>query len=504
MAPGERKRLTVGVELVSNAPVIFLDEPTSGLDSRAAAVVMRVVKRIANTGRTVICTIHQPSAELFFLFDDLLLLQKGGWPVFFGPIGESGKLLIEYLQGVAGFPPCPQGLNPASYMLENLAGAKNINTLSKHVGDTTPPDSSTGVTAVVDDSSSASASASASDEPKKDQDIKLLEGSLLSKSLLASEQWKSHASALEEYSKPAPNTSAIKFDRIQARTFSEQYTELVKRTWKCYERNIGLNYGRMVALLGLNILFGVVYYKLAPKSNSVGGVQSIVAAVFMTCAFAAMLNQDASLPVLIKQRSTFYREQASRMYDSLAYSFALTTVEIPWLAFIILVVTPIPYYMLGLVDTAGNFFYHYLCTFILALVFVSLGQLVSASMPTFDAAQAFVGFIAPLFFLFGGLFSPVSSMPVGSRWFTYCDPIYYAFKAVMPPQFYCTGADCPTISAVTATQGIVVLPKTTYVEQLYELKYSERWEHLGYLCIFIGVIQVLAWYQTRYRRYIVR
>ncbi len=73
--------LTIGVEVVSNAPVIFLDEPTSGLDSRAAAVVMRVIRNIANSGRTVICTIHQPSAALFFQFDDLLLLQRGGTQV---------------------------------------------------------------------------------------------------------------------------------------------------------------------------------------------------------------------------------------------------------------------------------------------------------------------------------------------------------------------------------------------------------------------------------------
>ena len=62
LSPGERKRLTIGVELCSNAPVIFADEATSGLDSRAASVVMRVLRAIAATGRTVICTIHQVSS----------------------------------------------------------------------------------------------------------------------------------------------------------------------------------------------------------------------------------------------------------------------------------------------------------------------------------------------------------------------------------------------------------------------------------------------------------
>lgn len=69
----QRKRLTIAVELVSNPSVIFMDEPTSGLDARAAAIVMRAVKNVAQTGRTVVCTIHQPSIDIFEAFDEVLL-----------------------------------------------------------------------------------------------------------------------------------------------------------------------------------------------------------------------------------------------------------------------------------------------------------------------------------------------------------------------------------------------------------------------------------------------
>jgi ABC-type multidrug transport system ATPase subunit len=67
----QRKRLTIAVELVSNPSVIFMDEPTSGLDARAAAIVMRAVRNTVNTGRTVVCTIHQPSIDIFESFDDV-------------------------------------------------------------------------------------------------------------------------------------------------------------------------------------------------------------------------------------------------------------------------------------------------------------------------------------------------------------------------------------------------------------------------------------------------
>jgi ABC-type multidrug transport system ATPase subunit len=69
----QRKRLTIAVELVANPSIIFMDEPTSGLDARAAAIVMRTVRNTVDTGRTVVCTIHQPSIDIFEAFDEVCL-----------------------------------------------------------------------------------------------------------------------------------------------------------------------------------------------------------------------------------------------------------------------------------------------------------------------------------------------------------------------------------------------------------------------------------------------
>ena len=67
----QRKRLTIAVELVANPSIIFMDEPTSGLDARAAAIVMRTARNTVDTGRTVVCTIHQPSIDIFEAFDEV-------------------------------------------------------------------------------------------------------------------------------------------------------------------------------------------------------------------------------------------------------------------------------------------------------------------------------------------------------------------------------------------------------------------------------------------------
>jgi ABC-type multidrug transport system ATPase subunit/ABC-type multidrug transport system permease subunit len=114
----QRKRLTIAVELVANPSIIFMDEPTSGLDARAAAIVMRTVRNTVDTGRTVVCTIHQPSIDIFEAFDELLLLKRGGQVIYAGPLGQNSHKIIEYFQAIHGVPKIKEKYNPATWMLE--------------------------------------------------------------------------------------------------------------------------------------------------------------------------------------------------------------------------------------------------------------------------------------------------------------------------------------------------------------------------------------------------
>ena len=394
LSPGERKRLTIGVELAANAPILFLDEPTSGLDARAAAVVVRVIRRVASTGRTIICTVHQPSAEVFGQFDDLLLLQRGGWQVYFGPIGARSAALVAHLTSLPGTPPLPRGFNPASWMLDVLAGT----------------DSSGGAEAVT---SRAGAS---------------LPGEKYQAAFFESPAWRGGADkALEGLCAPSSSDSRpVAFASPHARSFGAQCLALLKRAARTYTRNLPMQVGRIAAITFLCTLFGTIYFNLSTRAGDYQGMRTLVAAIFMTAAFSAMLNMDASLPTLISSRSSFYRENAALMYNSGAYVIANFLVELPWLAGIVLLGTSIGYFMIGLAPSAPIFFTHYFATYVLALVLVSFGQAVAATMPSFDTAQAVVGILAPILFLFGGMFSKPSSMPPGSKWLNTIDPIVRA------------------------------------------------------------------------------
>ncbi|KAK7335964.1 hypothetical protein VNO80_28128 [Phaseolus coccineus] len=122
----QRKRLTIAVELVANPSIIFMDEPTSGLDARSAAIVMRTVRNTVDTGRTIVCTIHQPSIDIFEAFDELFLLKRGGQEIYVGPLGRNSNKLVEYFERIEGVDKIKDGHNPAAWMLEITTSSREM------------------------------------------------------------------------------------------------------------------------------------------------------------------------------------------------------------------------------------------------------------------------------------------------------------------------------------------------------------------------------------------
>lgn len=109
---GERKRVTIGVELLHDPPLVFLDEPTSGLDSFQAQSVMETLRSLASNGHTVVCSIHQPRSSIYAMVDSLMLL-AGGRCVYYGPSGPSCH---SYFAGLNH--PVPSDFNPADHLLD--------------------------------------------------------------------------------------------------------------------------------------------------------------------------------------------------------------------------------------------------------------------------------------------------------------------------------------------------------------------------------------------------
>ncbi|KAL8773410.1 MAG: hypothetical protein Q9194_004340 [Teloschistes cf. exilis] len=121
----QRKRLTVGIEQAARPEfLLFLDEPTSGLDSNTAWSLCALLRKLADTGQTILCTIHQPSGTAFEMFDRLLFIKEGR-PKYLRDIGPSSRAVLDYFsrQGMAK---CAPHENPAEWLM-NITSPTDVN-----------------------------------------------------------------------------------------------------------------------------------------------------------------------------------------------------------------------------------------------------------------------------------------------------------------------------------------------------------------------------------------
>ncbi|KIY50620.1 ABC transporter Cdr4 [Fistulina hepatica ATCC 64428] len=288
----QRKRLTIGIELVAQPELlIFFDEacftihqcPTSGLDSQTAWSICQLMRKLANNGQAILCTIHQPSAILMQEFDRLLFLETGGRPVYFGELGKNASVLINYFEK-NGAPKCAPEANPAEWMFEVIGAAP---------GHTTDKDWN--------------------DIWRRSPEYVVIKAEL--------------AKMKEELSRiPQGEVAPGEHDTF-AVSLWEQYVECYKRVWQQYWRTPSYIYPKLLMCIFTALFIGFSFYQ---ADNSEQGLQNQMFAVFMLYTIFNNLVQQVA-PQFVLQRSLYEaRERPSKAYSWLAFMGAQITVEIPW------------------------------------------------------------------------------------------------------------------------------------------------------------------------------
>ncbi|EGZ21182.1 pleiotropic drug resistance protein ABC superfamily [Phytophthora sojae] len=429
----QMKRLTIGVELAAQPSVLFLDEPTSGLDARSAKLIVDGVRKVADTGRTVVCTIHQPSAVVFEVFDSLLLLKRGGEMVFFGDLGAKATKLVEYCESIDGVARLEKDYNRATWMLE---------VISAGVGN---------------------------DNGSKTDFVSLFKSSA---------QFRRLESDLNRggVARPSPSLPALEFKRKRAANNWVQAAFLTKRWCDLYWRTPSFNLTRFIVSIVLAISLGISY--LNTEYISYQGVNSGMGMVYMAAVNVTIITFNGSLPIACKEQTVFYRERASESYGAFWYYAGATLVEIPYCFGSTLLFLAIFYPMAEFTGVAA-FFTFWLNLSLIVLLMAYYGQFLAFLLPSLEVASVFMVIVNIVCTLFTGFNPPAVAIPRGYKWIYHIVPNKYAFASLAAIVF----GDCPSdrdgsargCQTMTGTpqslpQGVTL---NDYLETTFLIKHSD-------------------------------
>ena len=382
----QRKRVTIGVELASKPELLmFLDEPTSGLDSGAAFNIVRFLRKLADAGQAILCTIHQPSSVLFEHFDELLLLKSGGRVVYHGSLGHDSRTLIDYFER-NGAKKCPPNANPAEYMLEAI-GAGNPDYKGKDWAEVWA-------------------------QSKEHQDRSIEIEQMIND--------RSHAEM----------SNSLKDDREYAMPLSTQLMAVVKRTFVAYWRTPEYIIGKFMLHIVTGLFNTFTFYHIGFSTID---FQSRLFSIFMTLTISPPLIQQLQ-PKFLEFRNIFRsRENNSKIYSWFAFTTAAIIVEVPYS-----IVAGSIYYCCWWFGAVGRHVssftsgYTFIMLMLFELFYVGFGQAIASFAPN----ELLASLLVPVFFLFVvsfcGIVVPYVALPYFWRsWMYWVTPFHYLLEGFL-------------------------------------------------------------------------
>ncbi|KAK2645799.1 hypothetical protein Ddye_020994 [Dipteronia dyeriana] len=426
----QRKRLTIAVELVANPSVVFMDEPTSGLDARAAAIVMRTVRNIVNTGRTIVCTIHQPSIDIFESFDELLFMKRGGELIYAGPLGSKSCELIKYFEAVEGVPNIKSGYNPAAWMLE--------------------------VTAPVEENRL---------------------GVDFAEIYRQSNLFQRNKELVESLSKPSANSKELNFPSKYSQSFSEQFLACLWKQNLSYWRNPQYTAVRFFYTTIISLMLGSICWKFGSKRETQQDLFNAMGSMYLAVLFIGITNAGAVQPVVSVERFVSYRERAAGMYSALPFAFAQVVIEFPYVFAQTVIYCSIFYSMASFEWTPLKFIWYIFFMYFTMLYFTFYGMMTTAITPNHNVAAIIAAPFYMLWNLFSGFMITHKRMPIYWRWYYWANPVAWSLYGLLTSQY--GDDDRP----VQLSDGIHSLP----IRELLRKVFGFRHDFLGIAGVMVLV-----------------
>ncbi|XP_019439503.1 PREDICTED: ABC transporter G family member 32 [Lupinus angustifolius] len=436
----QRKRLTIAVELVANPSIVFMDEPTSGLDARAAAIVMRTVRNIVNTGRTIVCTIHQPSIDIFESFDELLFMKRGGELIYAGPLGPRSTELVSYFEAIAGVPKIKSGYNPATWMLEVTSSAE---------------------------------------ENRLGMDF----AEIYRRSSL----YQYNQELVESLSKPS-SSKELHFPTKYCRSPFDQFLTCLWKQNLSYWRNPQYTAVRFFYTVIISLMLGTICWRFGAKRDTQQDLFNAMGSMYSAVLFIGITNATAVQPVVSVERFVSYRERAAGMYSSLAFAIAQVVIEFPYVFGQAIIYSSIFYSLGAFVWTVDKFIWYLFFTYFTMLYFTFYGMMTTAVTPNHNVAAIIAAPFYMLWNLFSGFMIPHKRIPIWWRWYYWANPVAWSLYGLLTSQY---GDDN---KLVKLSDGNLM-----HINQVLKIVFGYRRDFLGIaaimvagFCIFFALIFAFA------------
>ncbi|XP_022754233.1 ABC transporter G family member 15-like [Durio zibethinus] len=347
---GEKKRLSIALEILTMPKILFLDEPTSGLDSASAFFVVQSLRNIARDGRTVISSIHQPSSEVFALFDDLFLL-SGGETVYFG----EAKMAVEFF-AEAGFP-CPSRRNPSDHFLRCINSDFDT------------------VTATLKGSQRLRDKPTSSD-PFMDMATAQIKAALVEKYRRSNYAKKAQARGRE--------ISKIEGLEVEIQSGSQakwwkQLTTLTKRSFVNMCRDVGYYWARIVIYILVSICVGTVFYNVGYGNTAI--LARVACGGFIT-GFMTFMS-IGGFPSFVEEMKVFNKERLNGYYGVAAYTLSNFLSSFPFLVAIALITGTITFYLVKFRSEFSHYVFFCLNIFFSISVIESLMMVIASLVPNY-------------------------------------------------------------------------------------------------------------------------
>ncbi|KAF8994409.1 ABC-2 type transporter-domain-containing protein [Cyathus striatus] len=470
-----KKRTTIGVELAAKPRLLlFLDEPTSGLDSQSAWAIVQFLRTLADSGQAILCT--YPSAELFQVFDRLLLLKTGGQTVYFGELGHHANTMINYLRKTGLGNAIPRKTRRAEFMLD-VIGA--------------------GATAVVE------------------QDWHGIWLHSQNRKDLSDELDSIHA---EGRSHP-PAEVAIKSEF--AMPWIYQTTLLMQRQFQGFWRDPTYIMSKMILNIFSGLFIGFTFFK---AKNNLQGIQNKLFTIFMATFMSAPLGNQMQVPYMKTRNVYLVREHSSRTYSWSAYATSQLLCELPWNIFGSSIYFLCWYWAVDFPQSRTGFTY-FIYGVLYPFYYTSLALAVASVSPTAELAGLVMAVLFTFVVTFNGVMQPFQLLGWW-KWMYRLSPYTYLIEALVGQavghqQIRCDDRELVTIDPPSSDScqsymakymatrgGYLTNPSATsschycsssntdqWLGSHFNIYYSHHWRDFGLFWAYIVFNSICVWVQ---------